>query len=98
MRTDYLVVGAGTAGLSFVDSLLDADPTADVVLVDRRSGPGGHWLDGYPFLRLHLPSALYGVESTALGVEQAADPRDRGGPLRAGERRGGVRLLRPGRA
>jgi hypothetical protein len=67
VRTDYLVVGAGTAGLSFVDSLLDADPTADVVLVDRRPGPGGHWLEGYPFLRLHLPTALYGVESTALG-------------------------------
>lgn len=67
MRTDYLVIGAGTAGLSFVDSLLDADPTADVVLVDRRPGPGGHWIEGYPFLRLHLPSALYGVESTPLG-------------------------------
>ena len=67
VETDYHVVGAGTAGLSFVDSLLDADPHADVVLVDRRPGPGGHWLDGYPFLRLHLPSAMYGVESTRLG-------------------------------
>lgn len=67
METDYVVVGAGTSGLAFVDSLLDADPSADVVLVDRRPGPGGHWLDGYPFLRLHLPSALYGVESTRLG-------------------------------
>jgi hypothetical protein len=36
-------------------------------MVDRRSRPGGHWLDAYPFVRLHQPSATYGVDSRELG-------------------------------
>lgn len=66
IETDYLVVGAGMAGLGFVDSLLDVSD-ADVVMADRRSAPGGHWLDAYPFVRLHQPSPWYGVASTPLG-------------------------------
>ncbi len=38
-----------------------------VALVDRRHGPGGHWLDAYPFVRLHQASSFYGVASTLLG-------------------------------
>jgi hypothetical protein len=67
LETDYLVVGAGTSGVAFTDALVAHDPTARVVLVDRRPAAGGHWLDGYPFLRLHLPSAYYGVASVPLG-------------------------------
>ncbi len=48
IETDYLVVGAGAAGLAFVDALVAACD-ADVVMVDRRHGPGGHWNDAYPF-------------------------------------------------
>ncbi len=63
---DYLVVGAGAAGMAFTDALVDhAD--VRVVLVDRRHGAGGHWLDAYPFVRLHQASAFYGVASTLLG-------------------------------
>jgi cation diffusion facilitator CzcD-associated flavoprotein CzcO len=51
IETDYLVVGAGAAGMAFVDSLIDACH-ADVVMVDRRHRPGGHWNDAYPFVRL----------------------------------------------
>ena len=40
---------------------------ARVVLVDRRHGPGGHWLEAYPFVRLHQSSCFYGVASTLLG-------------------------------
>ncbi|MEU2200373.1 pyridine nucleotide-disulfide oxidoreductase [Isoptericola sp. NPDC019482] len=65
--TDYLVVGAGAAGMAFVDALVDHDPTARATLVDRRTAPGGHWLDAYPFVRLHQASQLYGVASTRLG-------------------------------
>jgi hypothetical protein len=36
-------------------------------MVDRRHGPGGHWNDTYPFIRLHQPSAYYGVNSMPLG-------------------------------
>jgi NAD(P)-binding Rossmann-like domain len=66
IETDYLVVGAGAAGMAFVDALI-ADSDADVVMVDRRHCPGGHWNDAYPFVRLHSPSALYGVNSRVLG-------------------------------
>lgn len=66
LDTDYLVVGAGAAGMAFTDALIDhAD--VRVVLVDRRHGVGGHWLDAYPFVRLHQASAFYGVASTLLG-------------------------------
>ena len=66
LDTDYLVVGAGASGLAFTDALIDhAD--AQVVVVDRRHGPGGHWLDAYPFVRLHQSSIFYGVASTQLG-------------------------------
>jgi hypothetical protein len=66
LETDYLVVGAGTLGMGFVDALLDGSD-ADVVVVDRRHAPGGHWLDAYPFVRLHQPSEAYGVASLPLG-------------------------------
>jgi hypothetical protein len=75
METDYLVVGAGAAGLAFADALIEASD-ADVVIVDRRHGPGGHWNDAYPFVRLHQPSAYYGVNSRILG----SDSIDTSGP------------------
>jgi hypothetical protein len=67
--TDYLVVGAGASGMAFTDALI-ARSDADVVLVDRRHRPGGHWLDAYPFVRLHMPSANYGVASLPLGRDR----------------------------
>ena len=69
IETDYLIVGAGASGLAFADSLL-SESDADIVLVDRRSRPGGHWRDAYPFVRLHSPSAYYGVNSIPLGRDQ----------------------------
>ena len=53
-------------GMAFADALIDhAD--VRVALVDRRHGVGGHWLEAYPFVRLHQASAFYGVASTLLG-------------------------------
>ena len=69
IETDYLVVGAGASGMAFTDTLV-ANSDAEVVLVDRRFRPGGHWLDAYPFVRLHQPSAYYGVESRPLGHDR----------------------------
>ena len=69
METDYLVVGAGALGMGFVDSLIEHSD-ADVVLVDRRHHPGGHWVDSYPFVQLHQPSMNYGVDSTPLGQDR----------------------------
>lgn len=66
LTTDYLVVGAGASGLAFTDTLI-AESDADVLIVDRRAEPGGHWCDTYPFVRMHGPSVIYGVGSLPLG-------------------------------
>jgi hypothetical protein len=68
IETDYLVVGAGAAGMAFTDDLL-AHSDADVVMVERRHRPGGHWRNAYPFVRLHQPSPFYGVNSRVLGTD-----------------------------
>lgn len=63
--------------MAFVDTLL-TDTDATMIVVDRRHRPGGHWNDAYPFVRLHPPSALYGVESRPLGsgrIEQSGPNR-----------------------
>ena len=67
--TDYLVVGAGATGLAFADTLV-AETDANVTVVDRQAAPGGHWLHAYPFVRLHTPSAFYGVNSATLGQDR----------------------------
>jgi cation diffusion facilitator CzcD-associated flavoprotein CzcO len=77
MRTieaDYLVVGAGAMGLAFIDTLV-SETTATVVVVDRNDQPGGHWTTAYPFVRLHQPSAYYGVISGATPSTTAASMR-----------------------
>ena len=66
VATDYLVIGSGTTGLAFIDTLID-ETDAHVTLIDRHGQPGGHWNDAYPFVTLHQPSAFYGVSSMALG-------------------------------
>lgn len=68
LETDYLVVGAGAAGMAFADALI-THSDATVTIVDRRHAPGGHWIDAYPFVHLHQPSAFYGVASVPLGVD-----------------------------
>lgn len=66
VAADYLVLGAGAMGMAFTDALTDhAD--VHVALVDRRHDAGGHWLEAYPFVRLHQSSAFYGAASTLLG-------------------------------
>jgi len=108
IEADYLVVGAGLSGLAFVDALV-AEADVEVIVVDRREAPAGHWLHAYPFVRLHTPSAYYGVNSLALGDDRV-DPsgenagfyeRATGGEVREYfaeaaarlTRRGGVRIL-----
>jgi hypothetical protein len=62
---DYLIVGAGAAGMAFADTIL-TDTDARILMVDRHHRPGGHWNDAYPFVRLHQPSAFYGANSREL--------------------------------
>jgi hypothetical protein len=68
IEADYLVVGAGAMGLAFTDTLI-SETNATVVVVDRNDQPGGHWTMAYPFVRLHQPSAYYGVNSRGLGSD-----------------------------
>lgn len=68
IEADYLVVGAGAMGLAFTDTLV-SESDATVVMVDRNDQPGGHWTTAYPFVRLHQPSAYYGVNSRDLGSD-----------------------------
>ena len=77
LDADYLVVGAGAIGMAFADTLIDHSD-ARVVMVDRRHGVGGHWLEAYPFVRLHQSSSFYGVASTLLGggVLQTTGPEE----------------------
>ncbi|MCF6376122.1 pyridine nucleotide-disulfide oxidoreductase [Nocardioides KLBMP 9356] len=73
LDVDYLVVGAGAMGMGFADTLVDHDPTARVAIVDRRHGAGGHWLEDYPFVRLHQASSFYGVASSVLAGGRRQD-------------------------
>ncbi len=70
LQTDYLVVGGGASGLAFADTLVAEAENVEVTVIDRRGAVGGHWLNAYPFVRLHTPSAYYGVNSLALGEDR----------------------------
>lgn len=70
MQADYLVIGAGASGLAFTDTLVAGRPDAEVLVVDRGDGPGGHWRVAYPFVVLHSPSWFYGVDSAHLGQDR----------------------------
>jgi hypothetical protein len=65
LETDYLVVGAGVSGMGFAD-VMAAKTDAEILIVDKRHHPAGHWNDAYPFVRLHQPAAVFGVDSTRL--------------------------------
>ena len=69
LTTDYLIIGSGAVGMSFADQLL-TETDANIAIVDRHHMPGGHWNDAYSFVRLHQPSAFYGVGSRQLGSDR----------------------------
>ena len=73
ISTDYLVVGAGAMGLAFADEVIPmsngtGNDSTEILIVDRRAQPGGHWNDAYDFVKLHQPSFNYGVGSMNLGT------------------------------
>jgi len=69
LEADYVVVGAGAVGMAIADTLLH-ESECSVIVLDERAKPGGHWNDAYPFVRLHGPSANYGVNSRHLGKDK----------------------------
>lgn len=68
LDADYVVIGAGAMSMAFVDVILDEDPRARVIMIDRRAMAGGHWNDAYPYVRLHQPAMFYGLHTTPLGT------------------------------
>ncbi len=81
-------------GMAFTDTLV-SETDARVVVVDRNHQPGRHWTTAYPFVRLHQPSAFYGVNSLDLGSGHHRPIRLERGALRISDRRGNLRVLRP---
>lgn len=69
LKADYLVIGAGAMGMAFVDTIV-SDTQSTIILIDRYDRPGGHWTLAYPYVRLHQPSAFYGVNSRHLGSDR----------------------------
>jgi len=65
LETDYLIIGSGAVGMAFADTLL-TETNATITIVDKLDKPGGHWNFAYPFVKLHQPSAYYGVNSMGL--------------------------------
>jgi hypothetical protein len=57
------VRGTGQHG-PVAQTVLEADY---VLLVERRHSVSGHWLNAYPFVRLHQSSSTYDVASMGLG-------------------------------
>jgi cation diffusion facilitator CzcD-associated flavoprotein CzcO len=104
VNTDYLVIGAGASGLAFTDALV-AEADVEVTVIDRQRSPGGHWLHAYPFVRLHTPSAYYGVGSLKLGqdrIDQVGEnagyyERATGDEIRAHFAEAALRLTHTGR-
>jgi hypothetical protein len=68
-ETDYLIIGTGAIGMNCADVLLE-ETDANILMIDQHSAPGGHWNDAYSFVRLHQPSAFYGVPSRQLGTNR----------------------------
>merc|ERR1712013_724153 len=65
--TDYMIVGAGAMGMSFLEELITSSKDVEAIIIDTRAAPGGHWNDAYSFVRLHQPALTYGVCSRPLG-------------------------------
>ena len=75
IKADYIIIGCGASGLNFVDVMLSETSNLTFVYVEKRALPGGHWVDSYDFIRLHMRSSLYGVPSTKLLEDQNPNVR-----------------------
>ncbi|MEQ1695171.1 MAG: NAD(P)-binding protein [Hyphomicrobiaceae bacterium] len=69
LEADYVLIGSGAAGMAFADVIV-RHTQSSLIVIDRHAKPGGHWNDAYPFVRLHLPSHYYGVDSTPLELDR----------------------------
>mmetsp|Transcript_46288 Transcript_46288/g.106864 ORF Transcript_46288/g.106864 Transcript_46288/m.106864 type:complete len:520 (+) Transcript_46288:89-1648(+) len=77
IQCDYLVIGAGTRGMCFVDGLMLINKTCTVVIVDERESPGGQWHDAPFFFKVGQTSLNYGCPSRKL---ESNRPKKEGDP------------------
>lgn len=70
LTVDYVIIGAGAMGMAFADTLV-SDSNYTMAIIDRYDSPGGHWNLSYPFVRLHGPSSIYGVNSRPMPSDNA---------------------------
>lgn len=55
-----LVVGAGFAGMAAAAAVLRAEPSADLLIIERADEVGGTWRDNtYPGCACDVPTSLY---------------------------------------
>ena len=52
VQTDYLIIGACASGMVFADTLL-SETGYEMIIVDRRAYPGGHW-----WMLIHLSNCI----------------------------------------
>lgn len=59
---DLVVIGAGAAGLNALFAATQYLPqSAQVLLIDKKSKPGGMWNTTYDYVRLHQPHSMFTV-------------------------------------
>ena len=65
LECDYFVIGCGASAMAFIDTIL-TESLYNIIVIDKRENPGGHWNDAYEFVTLHQPAAYYGINSEKL--------------------------------
>ena len=65
LECDYFVIGCGASSMAFIDTIL-TETSYNIIVIDKRDNPGGHWNDAYEFVKLHQPAVYYGINSEKL--------------------------------
>jgi len=55
--------------MAFLEELIVNSDHKEAIIIDKRSGVGGHWRDSYDFVTLQCNAPVYGLNSSALAPE-----------------------------
>jgi len=69
VQFNYVIVGAGSAGLNALQAILETDSQASILIIDKHDNPGGSWNDFYPYAKLHQPHIFFGVSGLDWDIE-----------------------------
>lgn len=56
-------------GMAFLEEMIKNSDTKEAIIVDKRSGVGGHWRDSYDFVTLQCNAPVYGLNSSELAPD-----------------------------